>query len=490
MAKFFSSAAFGMSAAIVVATLLFSQVLSWLSTTNIAMLYLLMVVALTAYYGKYTGVISAIIAVLVFDFFFVEPRLSFSVQDWQYLITFTVMLISALTISQLLNALRQRQEHSQRQAQLNQQLYVLATELVSALSPHDIFAICQQFMETELKLKVGFYIPNTLLATNEHFILGEFNSHEQRILNTLLHQDLNAASPFCAEQASFFPLKGQTRLRGIMRITGSHPTQHTTLETIASMVAVAIERWHYIHVSEQQTWQIKSEQLRNSILSAVAHDIRTPLTIVYGLADQLQHELTDKQHQQTISQICQHSWRLNQMVSGLLELSKLQSGYVQLKQEWIPIEELIGSALQELKPLLNQLDIKLPTGLDTLVYGDELLLQRVVSNLLDNAVKYHDGKGAIKISVDSHDNLVRLNIANTAPPLSLEQQQQMFAPFQRLQQSTNPNGMGLGLAICQQIIAAHQGKISCHCKHDNDDNQHYVVMSIELPTPPQPQVQS
>lgn len=485
----FSSAIVGISTAIIIATLLFSQVLSWLSTTNIAMLYLLMVMALTAYYGQRAGIMTAIIAVLVFDFFFVEPRLSFNVQDWQYLITFAVMLISALTISQLVNALRQRQEQSQHQAQLNQQLYVLATQLVSALRPEDIFAICQQFIEVQLKLKVGFYIPNTFLATKEHLILGEFNPHEQRILDTLLNQALNAAAPFSAEQSSYFPLKGQTRLRGIMRISAATATQQTTLETIASMVAVALERWHYIHVSEQQTWQIKSEQLRNSILSAVSHDMRTPLTIIYGLADQLQHDLRDQDHQQTIAQICQHSWRLNQMVSGLLELSKLQSGYVQLKQEWIPIEELIGSALHELKPLLAQIDIQLSDNLDTLIYGDELLLQRVVSNLLDNAVKYHDGQGVIKISVDHHDNLVRLSIANTAPPLSPEQQQQMFEPFQRLQHSANPHGMGLGLAICQQIIEAHQGKIYCHCQHD-DDQQNFVVMTIELTTPPQPQVQS
>lgn len=490
MAKIFSSSVVGIGLTIIIATLLFSQLLFWLSATNIAMLYLLLVMAFSAYYGRGAGISSAVVAVLAFDFFFVEPRLSFTVQDWQYLITFAVMLISAITISQLMNAAHQRQQQAETQAQANQQLYLLATQLVSALGPNDIFAICQHFIETHLKLKVGFYIPKTLLDSSDDLLLGEFNTHEQHTLNTLLNQDLDSTRPFYHHQSTYLPLKGQTRLRGIMRVTATHSEQQTTLEIIASMAAVAIERWHYIHVSEQQTWQINSEQLRNSILSAVAHDIRTPLTIIYGLADQLHNELADSQYQQNTAQICQHSWRLNQMVSSLLELYKLQSGHIQLKQEWIPIEELIGSALYELKPLLHQVDIQLPNALDALIYGDALLLQRVISNLLDNAIKYYDGKGQIKIKLDTTSNLVRLSIANSASPLSVEQQQQMFAPFQRLQQTANPNGMGLGLAICQQIIAAHQGKISCHCEHDNNDGQHYVLMTVELSTPPQPQVQS
>ncbi|PTQ90188.1 DUF4118 domain-containing protein [Agitococcus lubricus] len=490
MYKPLSSRLLAISCVIIMATLLFSQVFAWLSATNIAMLYLLMVMMLSAYYGRQAGIFSAVLAVLAFDFFFVEPRLSFSVEDWQYLITFAVMLISALTVSQLINTLRDGQQKSDAQAEQNQQLYLFAKQLVSALTPQDIFAICQEFIETNLALKVAFYLSPNALANSEEMIFGDFTEHEKRTLTRFLAQDLASANMFYDADNHYFPLKGQTRLRGMMRIINPQAIAKTRLETIASLVAVALERWHYIDVSEQQMWQIKSEQLRNSILSAVSHDIRTPLTIIYGLADQLSTELRDSTHQDRIRQICQHSLHLNKMVSSLLELSKLQSGHVVLKWEWLPVEELIGSALQELKPLLHKHPIVLPQSLDAVIYGDELLLQRVISNLLDNAIKYCQGEGEIKIGVKSEADTFYLSIANPAPLMTHAQLTHIFTPFQRLAHTSHPHGIGLGLAICQQIIHAHHGDISCHCETAPDSQQSYVVMTIRLPTPLQPQVPS
>jgi len=266
----------------------------------------------------------------------------------------------------------------------------------------------------------------------------------------------------------YLPLKAPMRTRGVLAVQPEEPRlllvpeQRRQLETFAVLSAIALERVHYVDVAQHATVQMESERLRNSLLSALSHDLRTPLAALYGLSDMLVTSTHDQPEEvrETAQAISTATRRMNAMVNNLLDMARLQSGAVRLNRQWQPIEELVGSALQSVGAALagHKVVTKLPADLP-LVNIDGVLIERVFGNLLENAGKYTPAGSTVTIAarVAAPDLLV--TVEDDGPGLPAGREEALFEKFARGQSESATSGVGLGLAICRAIVETHEGRI-------------------------------
>jgi two-component system sensor histidine kinase KdpD len=254
------------------------------------------------------------------------------------------------------------------------------------------------------------------------------------------------------------------------------------LEAFAQQIALALERAELAEEAEQARVQMETEQLRSSLLSSVSHDLRTPLAAITGAASTLlEDEMVDKTTQHELIQtIREEADRLNRLVRNLLDMTRVESGAIQVKKNWQPLEEVVGVALSRLegqlaeRPALVHLPPELP-----LVPLDEVLIEQVLVNLLENAVKYTPPGSPIDLSAWAGDQQVTVEVADRGPGLPAGDEQRVFDKFFRAQSATG--GAGLGLTICRGIIEAHGGRIWAENRPDGG-----AVFRFTLPLEGQP----
>jgi two-component system sensor histidine kinase KdpD len=234
------------------------------------------------------------------------------------------------------------------------------------------------------------------------------------------------------------------------------------LEALSSLLATALERLHFVAIAQAAELGMQSERLRSSILSSISHDIRTPLTVLCGLADTLQLTqpgLSDEAKDIAESLRCQ-AFRLHGMVSNLLDMARLQSGKVQLKREWQPLEEVIGASIHALGDSLSSrtLQVQIPVDLP-LVNIDAVLMERLFCNLLENAAKYSPPQSVITLDATVKNGAVEVRVCNAGDGFPAESMTHLLEVFSRGQQESPVQGFGLGLSICRSIIEAHGGNL-------------------------------
>ena len=441
---------------------------------NIAMLFLLAVVLVSVKYGLGPSFMASVVNVLVFDFFFVPPRFSFSVSDAQYVFTFAVMLVVGLITAKLTTGLTYQAKVANRREQRVKSLYEMSRDLSGALLPEQVAEISQHFVEIEFKAK------STLLLANDDNQLSQIAIDKKSDLQSDLSiaqwafdnakQAGNGTDSLPGAPLLYIPLKAPMRTRGILVLDSpsstrlKSPEQRRLLETFARLLAISLERIHYVSVAQSSTVQIESERLRNSLLSAISHDLRTPLTALVGLTDALvmldapltaeQQEITELLHEKAL--------KMNSQVSNLLDMARLQSGAVQLNRQWFPIEEIIGAAIKAVEPVSDgrHVTVSLPSDLP-LLHFDAVLMERVLINLLENAYKYTSKVSSVSIGVaviSPQD--VEVWVQDNGPGLTKGKEEDIFRKFERGQKEGAISGVGLGLTICRAIIEAHGGKIS------------------------------
>lgn len=419
--------------------------LGHLELANIAMLFPLAVLFTAIHLGRGPAVLAAFLSVALVDFLFVPPHFTFAVSDLQYLLTFIVLLAVALIAAHLADRLRQQRDEAERREAQASALYELARELSAALSAEQIAEIAARTIEQAFGLQ-------SCIVTNEGVVLGTCERSP-------------ADSP-PRENALGFPLTAPMRERGTLQLWPESALPATEearalIGTIATLIAISLERVHYEEVARATEVEMASERLRNSVLGALSHDLRTPLTALVGLAETLaltrpalsgeQRELADA--------IRDEAMRTTLRVNKLLELARLQSGKLRLRREWQPIEEVVGAALGAMKQALtrHRMELDLPQDLP-LVEIDAVLFERVLCNLLENAVRHTPPGSCIGIAARADAAWLELSVSDQGPGIAVADPEALFARFAR-GDAEAAGGVGLGLTIARTIVEAHGGRI-------------------------------
>jgi len=466
-----------------------------LERSNIVMLFLLAVVGIALALGRGPAVLAAFLGVGLFDFLFVPPFHDFAVSDVEYLVTFGVMLVVALVVGQLTAGLKQQAEAATQREHRVRSLYDMSRDLSAALLPTQVAEIGARFLLGEFQAR------SALLAADEHEQLQPVEGGRAPVDTAVAQWAFErgeeagrGTDTLPASACLVLPLKAPMRVRGVLVVeppAGSRPwgiEQRRLLQTCASLLAISLERIHYIEVAQSSTVQIESERLRNSLLSAISHDLRTPLASLVGLADALEltpPPLSDAQRE-VAGAMRQSATRMNALVNNLLDMARLQAGAVQLHLAWQPLEEVVGSALAACAAPLAGRDIRidLPDDLP-LLHLDPVLFERVLVNLLENAAKYTPAGSAIELSARARSDSVVILLDDHGPGLPRGHEARVFEKFERGQRESALPGVGLGLAICRAIVQAHGGTIEGHNRETGGAVQG-ARFTINLPrgTPP------
>jgi two-component system sensor histidine kinase KdpD len=454
-------------------TVLAKLVLPWFDLANLIMFYLVGVIWVAASHGRGPAILGSVLSVLAFDFFFVPPPLSFTVADTRHLLTFVIMLAVGLTISTLAANLRYQARIAMYRERRTRALNELGKELAGALMAEQIVETARHHLESLFQAKVCILLPDaqeklhspTPLPTHKDLPLDPaiaqwvYDHQQPAGMGT---QSLAGAPMY------YMPLKAPMRTRGVLALEPSQkrllflPEQARMLETLAGQVALALERVHFVEVAQDALVRMESERLRNGLLSALSHDLRTPLTVLAGLADSLQlagPPLPEAQAE--IAQaICAESLRTSTLVSNLLDMARLQEGQIQIKREWQQLEEVVGAALQTLAvPLArHEVVVDLPADLPLLEF-DSVLMERVFCNLLENAAKYTPPGSRIEIGARNEGDRVAITVADNGPGLRPGREDSLFEKFTRGHDESAVAGVGLGLAIVRAIVEAHKGTV-------------------------------
>lgn len=453
-------------------TLVCAPLMGVLELANIVMLFLLGVVGVAMRFGRGPSALAALLNVAAFDYFFVPPRLSFAVSDVQYVLTFAIMLGVGLLVGQLTAGLRFAAGVSTSRERRARSLFELTRELSAALESTQVVALGAAAVQGHFG---GHALVLVTDAADELVLPKESpEGFDAQVADWAFRHGQPAGlatATLAAQPWHYVPLQAPMRVRGVLALSPAQPRwllipeQAQQLDTLARQIAIALERVHYVEVAQQAVVEMESERLRNALLGAISHDVRTPLTALIALAESLQ-TLPPEEHGNAARAIVAQAHELHALVNNLLDMARLESGIaggaVNLRRDWQSVEEVVGSAIRAARTALGGTVVQTALAADLpLVEFDAVLIERVLVNLLENAAKY--GAPPVVVGARAEPGTLVLTVRDHGhglPAALLGREQKLFDKFTRGNTESATPGVGLGLAICRAVVSAHGGEIA------------------------------
>jgi two-component system sensor histidine kinase KdpD len=412
------------------------------------------------------------------------------------LITFAVMLGIGVLISELTSRLQAQLRSSQQQERRTLQLFRMTRQLSELAGSDFLMRTAGRQLEEIFEGEVVLYLRETPEKLSLRF--GEGTEIVRQPVNEVV-ADWVAANGRTAgagtdtlpnATAIFVPLTGSQQIVGALGVAARDKDrfldvdQVRLLETCGSLIALSIERDQSVLQAHEAQLQVQAEQLRNSLLTSVSHDLRTPLATIAGTASNLlaQASETDREALQTV---VDESQRLARLFENLLDMARLDSGSVVLNRQWHVLEEIVGVALRSLKEVLRKHQVRVLVPSDfPLLKVDAFLFEQVLVNLLENAARYTPAGSEIEITAVAHARHAEILILDNGAGLPPGSEEKIFDKFFR-GAAVSPDGrrgVGLGLAICRAIVEAHGGRI--WAANRRESGAQFVIVLPCHETPP------
>jgi two-component system sensor histidine kinase KdpD len=440
---------------------------------DIVMIYLLGIVIASTRTSRWPALAATLMSVAAFDFFFVPPYFTFAVNDIRFVVTFGVMFVVAYVITRLTQQIREQAEASRKRERSTAALYALNRELVRERKKGKIFDIAIKHISGVFQSQI------VILIVNEH---GELAVPETSVGTFAVDQkELGVAKwvfdnrqsagigtdTLPGAKALYLPMTASFGVVGVLGVLAENPERELDLEDIhflesfVNQTAMAIERVMLAKEAHEERLKAEAQNIRNTFLSSVSHDLRSPLAVVAGAASALLQKnasLDQSDRLELLRTIHEETDRLERIIRNVLNLTRLESGAMNINKEWQPLEEIIGVVMNRLSERLKErpLELKIPPDLPLIPF-DTLLMEQVFFNLMDNAVRHTPTGTPVEIAVTSQKSAVMIEIADRGPGIPAHEEEAIFNKFTR---STNTRmGAGIGLSICRAIIEAHGGRI-------------------------------
>ncbi len=463
-----------------VVTVALAGAVAWLvfgraELTDVVMVFLLGVVLVSMRFGYGPSLVAAVLSVLAFDFFFVPPYLSFAVSDLHHILTFAVMFAVAFVVSNLTKRIRDQVDLARERERRTASLFALSRELGPLSSEHELLEVAARHIREAFEAQVAVLLPRegtglrlamadpgTIEEGDRDIGVCEWVSENKKPAGAGT-DTLPSSRPLC------LPLKQGRGRAGVFALyaresetgTTRSPEELQLLETLMGLLAAALERVVLAEETRKTRVRAETEQMRNALLSSVSHDLRTPLAVVTGATSTLlfappKDEAVRRELLETVHEEAQ---RLNRLVRNLLDMTRLEAGALEVNKNMEPVEEVVGSALERLEARLRSREVTtdIPTDLPLAPF-DSVLIEQVLINLIENALKYSPEGSPVAITARAGETHVTVSIRDHGPGIPNDKTERIFDKFYRVREGEG-GGAGLGLTICRGIVNAHGGRI-------------------------------
>ena len=475
---------------------------------NIALFYQLPVILSAFWWGRWPSYVTAIVSMLVFDFLFISPTYTFSVDDVRYIWSFFTFLLVAFIIGGRTEVLINEAAAASQRERSMAALYEFSREIAAIA---DLDAILRKLA---VQVAEAFGQRTLVLIPDENGVLVIRADHSPAaiaanvedsvpIRSSLPEKELIAAQwsfsegkpagrtceKFAASDYLYLPMTTRESVVGLLAVRmhafDIATEQRRLLDAWAGLAAIAIERTRLMAKQQEASLLLESDKLRTALLNSVSHELRTPLASIIGSVSTLLESETlysSQDRHELLVNIQDGANRMDRVVANLLDSARLESGMVQLKLDWCDLEDVIGTALRRLREAIRNRNI-IFTGCSqvAMIRADSVLLEQVMINLIDNSLKYSKPATPIEIGITAVPESIVITVADRGLGIPPDELPHIFNKFYRMRlPAYRVHGTGLGLSICKGIIEAHGGEITAENRPGGG-----TIMKITLPAPPE-----
>jgi two-component system sensor histidine kinase KdpD len=423
--------------------------------TTVALMFLVMVLLTSAYWGLRYAVVMAIVATAAFNFFFLPPVGTFTIADPQNWVALFAFLVTALVASNLAERARREAEGAKQRRREVERLFSLSQRLLASEN------VLELLNALPLYVQETFSVGSVAVMAAEHPTIYR-SALDAKFEETVLRSTLLRGEPITQGGVSYVPLRLGMRTVGALAVTGDALSRET-LDALASLAGLAIERARALEALSKNRAEQEHERLRTALLDSVTHEFRTPLTSIKASVTTLLSgaSLEERGRRELLTVIDEETDRLNRLVGEASEMAQLDAGMFKLDLQLHAIGEALELAMQDARATLDNHPVEVTVAADLpKVRMDLARIREVLMHLLENAGKYSDPGVPIKVASEVMDDRLVTSVADRGPGIDSFEQSLIFEKFYRGQhQRYTAPGTGMGLAIAKVIVEAHGGTI-------------------------------